>query len=96
MNTFEKGPEQVPTKELIMEKIAENMGGLKFEVTRELEDEQGVYFLEIMTEADSTGHKREYTFSRKSLKTGAVLPPAIYVAFYDDEMPVGGEDVCKF
>lgn len=95
MNTFEN-PELVPSREKVMEIIASHMEGLKFDITREFADEQGVYFLEIMTELDSSGRNREYTFYRKNPRTGLVTPPAVDVAYFRGDSLEVGEEIHKF
>lgn len=98
--TFENAQENIetfPSKEQILEVIKDHLGDLEFETTRELEDENGVYFLEIVTkEQDPDGYIREYTYSRKSVRTGEALEAKVFVGFFEDDIPVGGEDVCSF
>lgn len=93
MEGFENQGEKIPTKEDILNIIQEHFEGLEYEVSRELSDDGGVYLLEIITKVDSDGYTREYTYSRKSLKTGEELEPKVYVAYMEDDIPVGGEEI---
>jgi hypothetical protein len=56
----------LPTREEILQKITEHLGELKYEITKELTDERGVYFIEILTtESDPEGYIREiYLFQK--------------------------------
>lgn len=76
-----------------MEIITSHMEGLKFDITRELEDGQGVYFLELMTEPDPNGRNREYTFHRKNPRTGNIVQPSIDVAYFKNGELVVGEQL---
>jgi hypothetical protein len=89
--------ESFPTLDVILDVISRKLENLSFKIEKELSDDNGVFFVEIMTnEPDAEGYIREYTYSRKSLKTGDELPPKIYVAFFSDGVPVGGEEVHSF
>ena len=95
-NGFEGRSEKFPTRENILE-IIKKIENLPFEITRELSDDSGVYFIEIITtEPDLDGCIREYIYSRKSLKTCEELEPKIHVAFYRGGEVVGGEEICSF
>lgn len=90
-------PENFPSKEEILNVISEHSEGLETKIKRELSDDTGLYFIEIITTSpDSEGYVREYTYSRKSLKTEDDLPPKVYVAYFQDDMPVGGKDIYEF
>lgn len=94
---FESKSEQFPSKEIVLDEINKHAEGLELNVTKELSDDTGIYFLEMVSEnPDSEGYIREYTYSRKSLKTEEDLPPKVYVAYFEDGMPVGGEEVFSF
>lgn len=96
-NPHERGPELFPARERVLEIIIADSAGLKLEVLREMADEDGVYFLEIRTtELDVEGYIREYTYSRKSLRTDLALIPKVHVAFLSDDIPVGGVDIFTF
>jgi hypothetical protein len=81
-------------KEKILEIVQQHNEGLSFEEGRESSDENGVWFLEVIsTEPDSDGYIREYTYSRKSIRTGEDLPERIYLTYYEDGIPVTGENI---
>jgi len=65
MNKFEKGPEQIPTKESVMEVIK------SFEentvIVRELEDEKGLYLLEANIKGEKPGEYTQYQFVREGI-----------------------------
>lgn len=88
--------EVLPTKDEVLKIIFEESEDLNFTVEKESSDEEGISFIQGMTtEPDAEGHLREYTYSRKS-KTDDKLPPKIYVAFFSDGIPVGGDDIHSF
>lgn len=94
---FELKSEHFPSKEIVLDGISKHAEGLELDVTKELSDDTGVYFLEMTSRnPDSEGYTREYAYSRKSLKTGEGLPPKVYVAYFKDGIPVGGGEVCSF
>ena len=95
-NSFEKGPEKIPTKAEVMEVIsrfAENTI-----LTRELSDEQGLYLLEVKIEGENPSEITQYEYVRKgrfpdgNQSSGTV----IHVVYYQNEVPIGGHDVANY
>ena len=95
-NSFEGGPEHIPTKEEVMAVIGRFAENPVF--VRELSDEQGIYLLELKTEGEKPGETTRYVYVRKgSFSTGERSSgTVIYVAYYKDEVPLGGHDISNF
>jgi hypothetical protein len=95
MNTHEMGPEQIPTKESVMEVIKgfeENAV-----IVRELEDEKGLYLLEANIKGEKPGEYTQYAFIREGIfKEGQSLETCIHVVFYEDDVACGGHNVAVF
>ena len=95
-NSIEGGPERILTKAEVVEvmvRYAENGT-----VARELYDEQdGLYLLEIKVEGKKAGESTEYTYRRKgTFGKNATLTTHIDVAYYEDNIPVGGSNISEF
>lgn len=95
-NSFEKGPERIPTKDEVLEmiaRIAENAVPV-----RELSDEQGLYLLETKIEGDTPGETTQYEYRRKGQfpNGNQSLETVIHVVFYQDEVPCGGHDLVNY
>ena len=94
---FENKKEDIPTKEEIVEVLPNLITGRKFEVGRELDDEQGTYLREvnIITEED----KIEYEYMRKGQHPGGMksLTSNVSITFYDKGgIPEGGNIVARY
>ena len=87
----------IPTEAEVMALFCELTEGKEFTVTRRMEDEKGLYLLEVeLSNAD--GGKTEYLYMRKGqyAEGGSAKETAIHVVFYDsDGMPDGGESAKK-
>ena len=105
-NPFEKGPEQSPTKEEVMQIILEDAG---FEerispvILRELTDENGLRLLEIKIESEEPGETIEYLYTRKETVLPENLPKkvetfstSIEVSYYQDGEITGGDRVAIY
>ncbi len=87
-NEMPTAPEIIKTREEVLAVIDSFLEGKKYSITKEESDEYGLYFLELTTE-EVGGASCEYTYQRKSKRTGKELPPAIHSALFEDGMPVG-------
>jgi hypothetical protein len=89
--------EQIPTSEevqLLFEKI---LGKVKYETTRKLEDEQGLYLWEIkILQEDGTSIEYEY-YKSKNFAEGSAFKTAIRITYFDEDgIPISGTTVAKF
>lgn len=62
-------------------------------ITKTLDDDKGLYELEIGIAGDVEGEKTEYEYRRKF---GVSQIPEIHVAYYEDGDPVGGTSVARY
>ncbi len=78
-NTFEEGPEHIPTPEEVPAVFKELVGETEFEETRKLEDEQGLYLwdIKIFTEDGYT----EYSYRRGRREADELRGVLIYGEF---------------
>jgi hypothetical protein len=95
-NFIEKGPEQILSKEEVLEAIsryAENA-----EIVRELSDENGLYLLEAKILGEKPGEITQFEYMRKGTfpNHNESVETAIHKVFYENEIPVGGESVAVF
>lgn len=95
-NTFEKGPESIPTPEevgSVFEQLIRKEGR---EDIQKLEDEHGLYLWDIKISGEDGD--TEYLYMRKGrYQKGQASVTAIYVTFFDQEgIPVGGHSVAKY
>ncbi len=95
INNPENNLEKIPSEQEVLEKFAELINS-DYETVRRLEDEDGVYLLEVKVETGENEYS-EYTYQRKGLHPGSNSDrTAIDVAYYEDDIPVGGNSVMKF
>lgn len=93
--TIESGPEKHPTEREVLN-IFESLIQGEFVVERSLEDENGLYLLEVQT-VDEAGDKVLYTYMRAGeYQEGSSADTAIAVIFYSDGIPVGGHAIQKY
>ena len=93
---IEKGAERIPTREEVLEIIshfAENVV-----LVRELSDEQGTYLLEVKVEGEKSDGVIQYEYMRKGrfINHNEASETAVYVVYYESEMPVGGDKVAVY
>jgi hypothetical protein len=68
----------------------------EFGIVRILEDEEGLYILDIKA-LDSDGDMVQYIYTRAgSYQEGSSLETKIDVVFYSDGVPCGGHSVKKY
>jgi len=95
-NKFEKGPEKILTKEEVLEiisRFAENIIPV-----RELSDEQGLYLLEVSVPSEKVGEVTQYEYMRKGKfpNNNESLLTVIHVVYYENGIPVGGNDIANY
>lgn len=90
-NPQEGKPEQIPTKEEVLEVISRFVENATF--VRELSDEQGLYLLEVKADGKKPGEVAEYLYIRKGIhpNRNETAETTIYVTQYEDGMPIAGE-----
>jgi hypothetical protein len=86
----EKGAEKFPNEREILN-LFEEIIGTEFEVTRNIEDEDGLSALDVIAVGED-GEKVGYDYRRKDFAGGTVID----VVFYDGDMPCGGHPLKKF
>ena len=95
-DTFEEGPESIPTPEEVQSVFEQLVGGKEYETVRQLEDEQGLYLWDIIVSGEDGN--TEYSYMRAGqYPEGQASATAVHVTFFDEEgMPVGGHAVAKY
>lgn len=98
-NTFERGPERIPTKEEVMGIILRCVEfPEKLTFLRELNDTEGLRLLDIRTEGKKPGETIEYLYTRKGLLPNGVptAETSIEVSYYQDGDIFFGERVAIY
>ena len=93
-NELEQAPEHIPSAEEVGELFAQLLLGEAYTETKRLEDERGLYRLDVTLE----GGGAEYSYMRKSDHPGAgwSADTVINVILYNkDGMPISGSSVAK-
>ena len=95
-NSFEKGPEQILTKEKVLDAISRFAEHPTF--VRELSDNQGIYLLEVKVENKETNESVQYLYMRKGAHTNKneASETAIHAVYYDGDVPVGGDKIAVY
>jgi len=95
LNTFEEGPESIPTPEEVQSVFEQLIGEEGYEDVRKLEDEQGLFMWDIIVSGKDGD--TEYSYKRKGENPLGQTPNfAIHVTFFDkDGIPTGGHSVAK-
>lgn len=93
--TNEDGAEKFPNEREVLN-LFEEIIGENFEIFRSLEDENGVYMLEVRA-TDESGDLVQYNYIRAGkYPEGSSLETVIDVIFYSGDMPVGGHPLKKY
>ena|SRR3989344_5400605 len=93
----ESGPDRVPSEPEVREKLMEYIGGAEYTERRKLEDEKGVYLLELVI-TNEDGTTTEYSYARKGVfGRHRASHTAIDVTFFDaDGIPTEGNSLLRF
>jgi hypothetical protein len=95
-NAFEAAPEHIPTPEEVSS-IFKKLTEKEQTEGRKLEDEKGLYLLEITTPGDIEGEVNEYAYMRKGKHNeGQTSSTSIQITTYDkDGVPYWGTTVAE-
>jgi hypothetical protein len=88
--TSESGAEKFPNEREMLNLFEEIISG-DFEITRSVEDEEGLSALDVITIGED-GEKVGYDYRRKDFAGNTVID----VVFYVDDIPCGGHALKKF
>jgi len=96
IQVFEKKPEHIPTPEEIHNMFKELIKG-EYRETRRLEDEQGVYLLEVEVIGKTPGETIEYGYMRKGRhgNNNETSQTGIQTMYYQYGFPVSGDTVAS-
>lgn len=94
-NTFEKGPESIPTPEEVKSVFEQLIEKKEYKDVRKLEDEQGLYLWDVIVSGEDGD--TEYSYMRKGqYQQGLARETAVHVTFFDETgIPTGGHSVAK-
>ncbi len=94
----ENAPEKFPTKEEIFEFIRTAFEKENLVVVREESNTEGLYLIDVKSEETADGEVAQYEYMRKGNfgDLGGAIETAIYVTYYQDEIPIGGEKVAVY
>ena len=95
-NSFETGPELIPTREEVLEIMRRY--DEKAVLVRELSDSLGIYLLEAKAGGKKSGEFNEYLYLRKGEfpNQNATAATHINVVYYEDGVPVGGSNISNY
>lgn len=93
---FEIKKEHIPTLEEVLSLFSE-LTGNEFEEVRRLEDEKGLYLLEIVIPGDLPDETIEYAYMRKGRhEKGQTSATVIHVTYYKNDIPISGTSVAEY
>lgn len=93
--TNENNSEKVPTEREVLNQFEEIIGG-DYEITKILEDENGLGILEVRT-TDEVGDIVQYNYIRAGSYPGARSSETVIdVILFMGDMPVGGHPIKKY
>jgi hypothetical protein len=95
--TEEQAPERIPTLEEVFS-IIKSLTEKETTEVRRLEDEDGVYLLEVTVPGDTENEVEEFGYMRKGNwgSKGKTTMTEIHLTYYTDGFPVGGKEVARF
>ena len=95
-NPFESEPEHIPTPEEVRSVFSELIGK-EYSEKRKLEDEKGLYTLEVEALGDLEGEVNEYAYMRKGCyPEGAITVTEIHVTYYVNGAPISGTSAAPY
>jgi len=95
-NSFEIQSEYIPTPEEV-HSILKELIGKEYKEVRKLEDEQGLYILEVVIPGEKEGEETGYEYMRKGrYKEGQSSTIEIHVVYYENSIPVGGTSAARY
>jgi hypothetical protein len=94
-NFFEIKHEHIPTPEEVYS-IFKELTNKECKEIRKIEDEKGIYLLEVIIPGDLENEVVEYAYMRKGrYKEGESATTEIHVTYYDGDMPVSGTSAAR-
>ncbi|MFA6272688.1 MAG: hypothetical protein WC693_06400 [Patescibacteria group bacterium] len=95
--TVEQAPERIPTLEEIFS-VIKSLTEKETTEVRRLEDEDGVYLLEVTVPGDTENDIEEYSYMRKGRRAigGGTTMTEIHWTHYIDGFPVEGKEAARF
>ena len=94
--SFEIEQERIPSLEDVLS-IFDKLTEEKYKEVRRLEDEKGLYLLEIVVPGDLPDEITEYAYMRKGRhKEGQISETGIHATFYENNMPISGKEVARY
>jgi len=95
IQSIENQAEKIPNEREVLNVFEDIIEG-EFDIVRMLEDDEGLYMLDVKT-LDQDGDMVQYIYTRAgSYKEGSSLETKIDVVFYNGEFPCGGHSVKKY
>ena len=94
---FEIKKEHIPTSEEVLSVISKLTKKERIpDKGRELEDEDGLYLLEIIVPGNLPGEENEYAYMKKGVHPqGRTSQTCIYVTYCQDGIPISGDEVAR-
>lgn len=91
----ENNSEKFPNEREVLNQFDEIIGG-NYEIVKSLEDENGLYIIEVRT-TDEAGDTVQYNYIRMgSYPEGSSTETVIDIVFFIGDMPVGGHPIKKY
>lgn len=98
-NNIEKGKEQIPTKEEVLEIIIKRAESPeKVTTLREISDDQGLKLLDLRIEEKEPGATAEYLYCRKGVMPNGIETKytSIVVSYFQDGQEIGGSEIAFY
>ena len=97
ITTNENAAEKIHNEREVLNMFDEIIGGGEYEITRSLEDESGLYILEVQSK-DADGDLVQHNYMRAGNygSEGFASETTIDVIFHMGDMPCGGHPVKKY
>jgi len=94
--SFEKGPEGIPTKEEVLAVISRYAEGAP--IVRELSDGRGLYLLEVEIKGKEPGETIQHVYIREGEfpDGNASLETSIHEVTFQDGVAIGGSSVAVY
>jgi len=97
LNSFEIGPEHIPTLEEVRLMLQELIGDKEYREARKLEDGKGLYLLEVVILGEKGGEAIELRYMRKGeYPEGQTLTTGIHIVYYENNIPISGTSVADY
>lgn len=93
---FEAGPDHIPALDEVCS-VFKELIGKEYKEVRKLEDEQGLYILEVVVPGEKEGEETGYEYMRKGqYREGASLSTEIHIVYYENGNAVGGTSAARY